>query len=184
MRRLALVVPFIVTFALAHGAEPVPTVQKAPKIVIDADELNTKYEVRGPLGVQLGEVVTVVGKTIVNLRKSADPLFQVSAVNGRPLENPVTMAYVMAGEVRREELPQDTECELRAYQTGEFQGARLGPPDVPPRSQTIPFEFVTRLAVLQRLKPPELKQPAVKKQPASEEKPSERRATSDDPFAP
>jgi hypothetical protein len=164
-------------------------VPETPKRVIDADELNTKYEVRGPLGVELGKVVTVVGKTIVSPRKSADPLFQVSAVSGRPLEQPVTMAYVMAGAVRREELPQDTECELRAYQTGEFKGARLEPPDVPPRSQTIAYEFVTRLVVLKRLKPPEAKKPAVRQEPANEKKssdkkPAQEKAAGDDPFAP
>ena len=188
MRLLALVLPFVVAAGLARAAEPVPLVQKAPKMVIDADELNTKYEVRGPLGVRLGEVVTVIGKTVVSLRKSADLLFQVSAVNGRPLENPVTMAYVIAGTVRREELPRDTECELPPYQTGKFKGAQLGPADVPPSSQTIPFEFVTHLVVLTRLKPPEAKKPAVRQEPANERKSSDKKPAQekagDDPFAP
>ena len=38
MRRLALAIPFVVTFALAEGAEVVPMVPEAGKIVIDADD--------------------------------------------------------------------------------------------------------------------------------------------------
>ena len=72
MWRLALVIPFVLVPPFADSAEPVETAKETRKTVIDAVELNTKYEVRGPLG----EIVTVVGKAVVGRRKSADPPIQ------------------------------------------------------------------------------------------------------------
>ena len=154
MRRLALAIPFLLSFALAEAAEPARTAERPETTVINADELNTKYEVRGPLGVPLGEIVTVRGQTVRNLRKSPGNLFQVNAVNGRPLRQPVTMWYVFMGE-----LAFGKEYELRAYQTGKFQGDYSIPKQDPEReqatAQTVPFGFVTSLVVFERLKPDE-----------------------------
>jgi hypothetical protein len=147
MERITLMIAGVLVTASA-GTDRLPQEATEPgKIVIEAEELNTKYEIRGPLRVPLGQVITVLGQTVPSHRKSADPLFQVEAVNGRALKRPVVMPYSLAGRAQRERLATGRH-ELRGYQNGAFQGHRFDPAEDSPTVQMLPHKFVTRLIVI------------------------------------
>jgi hypothetical protein len=94
MWRFQFSVFVIWAIAFANAAEPQQGATPVPKIVIVADELNGKYEVHGPLGIPLGDVVTIVGQPVQSRLKSAHRLFQVNAVNGRFLIDHARRAWV------------------------------------------------------------------------------------------
>ena len=149
MHRLTAVFFVVGTMACVHAAEPG---EKQPKITIDADELNTKYQVRGPLGVPLGEVVTAVGQTVMSRSKDADTMFRVDSVNNQPLRQPVTMHYRLSNGMH---LKTGNTYWIHAYQNGSYEGIPSQATDESGVAQTKPYRFVVRLIVIKRQNPDE-----------------------------
>jgi len=144
MRQLATIMLAGVALAGVCAAEPI---QKLRETTIDADELNTKYQVRGPLGISLGEVLTVVGETVVSRTKDADPKFQVDEINGRSLVRPVTMRYRLLNGTH---LKTGKKYQLRAYQSGGYEGIPAEAVDDSGAAQSPPYRFIVRLIVIKQ----------------------------------
>jgi hypothetical protein len=106
---------------LASAAEKPRAKEQSEKALIDAHDLNARYEVRGPLGVSLGKVVTVKCKRVDSRMKDQPDSLEVTVVDGTPLKMAVTLAYspLPWNPVK---LEMNREYELRVYQTGGFDG--------------------------------------------------------------
>ena len=70
MRTLKLAIFSAMLASLAGAAERPPAAEQAAKAIIEAKDLNTRYEIRGPLGIRLGKVVTIKGKRVDRLMKA------------------------------------------------------------------------------------------------------------------
>ncbi len=130
-------------------AQKVPTTPKqVPKIRISADDLNRKYVVIGPLGIPLGEVVTVDGIAVINQGKGATHLFQVTSVNGKTLNKPLTMPYRIWPWADLKKLDAQSRYRLRVFQDGGFAGVPEQAMKETTYVQTHAYCFVTSLVVV------------------------------------
>jgi hypothetical protein len=154
MRLFMPAVMTILAATMAAAAEPQAAAET--KSAISAHELNSKYEVRGPLGVPLGEIVTIVcRKKLDDAKRNAD-LVEVFSVNGTDLPRPVVMEYAFflaqnSGSIAKK-LAGGQRQTLRVYQTGGFTGIPNAAMQETVSVQTQAYAFTTHLVVLKRLK--------------------------------
>jgi hypothetical protein len=138
---------------VAQQSSPPQAAQPA-KVAIRAEDLNTRYEVYGPLGVPLGQVVTVVAEPFELNAKGDTVLIRVFTVDGRALGQPVDLPYEIWPWANIKSLVDNRRYELRAFQDGGFSGV----PDQVMREtvyvQTGAYRFRTKLVVANSITPP------------------------------
>lgn len=124
MRTVCFAIMLAISPVLAVGADP-PQNSKPEKqverVAIDAYDLNTHYEVRGPLGVGLGKVITVKCKRVDSRMKGEPDSLKVTAVDGVALKSAVNLPYSTL-PWNPIKLEVNGQYELRVYQTGGFDG--------------------------------------------------------------
>ena len=152
MRTLCLAISFAVVASLTGEAEQPRAAEQAAKMVIEAKELNTRYEILGPLGVRLGKVVTIKGKRVDRLMKAAPNLLEVTVVDGVPLKSSVTLPHVTLPWSPLE-LEMNVQYELRVYQDGGFSGIPAEAMKETSEVQARLYSFAVHLVVLKSTKP-------------------------------
>ena len=151
MRTLGFAIFFVLAASLTGASEQPCAGEQVGNVVIDAKDLNTRYEIRGPLGVRLGKVVMITAKRVDSRAKADADVLEVAAVNGTPLKSPVTLPYQTL-PWSPVELDMNGQYELRVYQDGGFSGI----PDEAMKEtgpvQTRKYGFAVHLVVLRSVK--------------------------------
>ena len=96
------------------------SISSKDKISISYNDLNLKYSIIGPLGVELGKVLDLeVEKTKVN-EKSDPPTLAVRSINGKKLGKAVICKYRML--IIDDTFEYNKTYTIKAYQDGYFTG--------------------------------------------------------------
>jgi len=90
------------------------------KSSISYSELNTKYSISGPLGMPLGQGLSLEVKKITLNTKEAEKTLEILAVNGKKLKKPFLLSYRMF--IINDSFIEGNIYQVKAYQDGAFHG--------------------------------------------------------------
>jgi hypothetical protein len=152
--RISAIILSLFLFQATLGQELVSQGRNLPlpddkKIAITADELNGRYVVHGPLGVPLGEVITIVAEAVEHIGKGETKVLKVVSVNGKALKAPVEMPYSVWPGFKKFESRKT--YQLRVFQDGGFDGVPLQAMEETGPVQSHGYMFTTRLTVIRTL---------------------------------
>lgn len=116
--KLTLLACCAATFLLA--AQAYATSRGPTPTRISYADLDRKYVVIGPLGVELGKVVELQVEQVETRAKAEPEVLRVKAINGKPLPKPVDCPYRML--VIRDHFVHGKTFRVKAYQDGSYTG--------------------------------------------------------------
>jgi len=90
------------------------------KTNISYKDLNDKYSIIGPLGIELGKVIELEVEKIQLNVKADPPTLKVISVNGKKLNIPVNLTYRML--IITDKFEYNKIYKVKAYQDGAFTG--------------------------------------------------------------
>jgi hypothetical protein len=148
LNAIALIVASVILCSQLKPQDKVPPQQEEKRQVINADDLNSRYVVQGPLGVPLEQVITVVGEPFLNSGKGDLHQLRVLVVNGQKLPMPIEMPYSMSSWSDLKRLETGRQYDLRVYQDGAFTGVPTQGIEEARFAQTRSYAFTTSLVVV------------------------------------
>jgi hypothetical protein len=162
--RISAIILSLFLSQAALGQKLVPQGQNLPlpedkKIAITADDLNGRYVVHGPLGVPLGEVITIVAEAVEHIGKGETEVLKVISVNGKALKGPVEMPYSIWPWAGFKKFENRKTYQLRVFQDGGFDGVPLQAMKETVSVQSHGYMFSTRLIVIRSLETAERVRP-------------------------
>ena len=112
-----------ITLALAFYGSLESKPKENTKETIHAHELNTNYEIIGPLGESLGKLLNIEAK-IIDTKRKANPIqLEVTRIDNKQLELPVQIPYTFFPPSKNlKELEEGKTYQLRVYQDGGMVG--------------------------------------------------------------
>ncbi|MBI5218256.1 MAG: hypothetical protein HY958_04930 [Bacteroidia bacterium] len=111
---------------------------------ISYKEINTKYQIMGPLGLPLGKVAELEVQKIETHTKADPPTFKIISLNGKKIDKSFTMTYRTL--IISDKFENGKTYTIKAYQDGVFTGT----PDEVLKDvmiQTSQYNFDVELAV-------------------------------------
>jgi hypothetical protein len=124
---------------------------------IQVHALQTKYEITGPIGYPIGQLLDIEATSEWRQAKVSNTWLRVNTVNGKALEKPVLVEYSIYQWANVKQLEHGKKLKLRVYQDIGTRGTPNGVgQETTPVSSGWPYGLYTWIVVVNQLEPKEL----------------------------